>query len=485
MPLNIDAELKALAEELGIKDVKKAYRNSDINEVSIIDTKAVGGKMRISGYASTITADLTDEVVLPSSFESHLWRYQKNPIICFQHDRNQVVGKALNVEIVKDKGLWMDMDLAPVPFVKDYLWVLLEGEYLKQMSIGFLSMKGHQDKKYYIHDETYLLENSIVTIACNPDAEIGVQKALSQIKSLEDFEKHKDVFDSIINKRHYQLGGINELLASQSEKTIMAQTITPGIFATKLADTYKLADDTSVVNEPILNEATKEKLYLAKKIDDEGATSYLWNIASATVGGDIVITAEKLKTSVAYALGAKGSILSPLERKEIVNQIVEIYKKLDWKVPTYNTGGDTAEPCSVEFLNEKDIETLQYHKLNFHEGEDTAITLKVMQDAFRTINATSVRKEYRDSPVIREEVAKFLMATFEVWGFITTPEDVAKITEIMQVLVPEDDEEEDDLSEVPSAFDTVDNVAPEGEGKEVLTEEATAEPVFRIIVSNE
>jgi HK97 family phage prohead protease len=449
MTYNFDADITTIANELGLSDLTKAYRNTDASEVSIFDTKAVDGKMRISGYASTITSDLSDEIVLPNSFDKHLWRYKKNPVICFQHNRDQVVGKALNVEIVPDKGLWMDIELAPTQFVKEYLWVLLEGEYIRQMSIGFLSLNGYREGKNYVHDETYLLENSIVTVACNPDAEIGVRKALAEIKSIEDFEKHKDVFQEILNKKHYNLNQ-GTMLPITKENTAMSNK--PGIYATELATEYTLQDATIAITDAQLNKETKETLYLAKKVDEDGTEKYLWSIGGLTEKGKPSINKEKLQCSVAYALGAKGNILSKTEKVDVVKNIIKLYNLCGYTLPTVGVKCEMSNETvqlPIDTITQDVLEELTYHKMTFNEGEDIAITKKVVEDSFKAINSIASRDEYKSNTEIREAVSKFLIATFEVWGWIETPDDAEKVSALLNILVAQEEGGEDDT---PSAY---------------------------------
>jgi HK97 family phage prohead protease len=448
--------LENLATELGLtkEQIVNQYRNTDGQEIVIKEAPAIkNGKMLFSGYASTITADLSDEIVLPESFDKFLWRYKRNPIICFQHDRNQVVGNARNVEIIQNKGLWMDMELAPIPFVKEYLWILLEQEYIKQMSIGFLSLKGSVKDNYYVHEETYLLENSVVTVACNPDAEIGVQKLLTNVKSLEDFEKNKSDIEKYLHKRYFNIDvDYNNDMKMQNDST--TQTVT-GIFPTSISEKYAIATDTSKFLEiknitEALREDIKEKLYLGKKINADGSVKYLWNFASIdSETNQLVVDFNKFAISSAYAMGAKGDPYGQITKENkigIIKNICSIYNSLEKELPHISI--NDKEHMSIGMLEDSAYENLSYSSLVFKNSEDVIFTGKIMQDAFVVLNNTPHKKD------LKVDFSKYLMATINIWGQVENEDDLEKLHEMLMTLL--DIEEEEMPEEDPMANPMID-----------------------------
>jgi HK97 family phage prohead protease/HK97 family phage major capsid protein len=118
----------------------------------------------IEGYATTDTIDRSEEVVLPSSLDTV--DFLKNPILLYQHDRRQPIGKVESIE-QRPNGVWIR---AYISKSEPSIITKIKEGILKAFSIGF----GIKDYKWVgnilYYTDIALREVSIVSIPCNPDA---------------------------------------------------------------------------------------------------------------------------------------------------------------------------------------------------------------------------------------------------------------------------------------------------------------------------
>jgi hypothetical protein len=150
-----------------------------------IEVKSTSDKrMQMSGFVSTDSPDLSNEIVQVNSFAKYLDYYKRNPIYCYDHDRTIPIGKVLNPYVVatgSKKGLYLeDITLTPLPVVKEIIWPLVLDEVLTQQSIGFFSLDGKYLDGIYNHTMVYVIEGSLVPVACNPTATIDAVKQLTK-----------------------------------------------------------------------------------------------------------------------------------------------------------------------------------------------------------------------------------------------------------------------------------------------------------------
>ena len=128
--------------------------------------------IRIEGFASTDDVDRVGDVIPASAWD--LSNYEKNQIILFNHNYDEPIGKAEEVE-VRDNGLYIKCLIDP----QTKAGRQIENDVLKSFSVGFLL----KDAKYDSNTNTFvltdveLLEVSVVSVPANPAATFSLEKS--------------------------------------------------------------------------------------------------------------------------------------------------------------------------------------------------------------------------------------------------------------------------------------------------------------------
>lgn len=158
--------------ELKIKSLKQKTFYEPVT-IKGIDTSNED-YLTISGYVNKfkdatgqIIKDSDGDAVVPTGMD--LTRFNKNPIILHNHNRDDVIGKATSVEVRED-GLFMSMEIYKALNEKVYKAIKLG--VLKSFSIGFMIEDLTYDEKsdiFYL-TKTKLMENSVVTLGANEDS---------------------------------------------------------------------------------------------------------------------------------------------------------------------------------------------------------------------------------------------------------------------------------------------------------------------------
>lgn len=124
--------------------------------------------------ASTDAIDSWGEIIEQSW---NLERFQKNPIVLYQHDRWEPIGSAEDVA-VEDGALKATLVLAPAGLsaAADKAWGLIEAEILRTVSVGFMPADVRYEKRngkdVCVLANNELREISLVSLPANPDAVI-------------------------------------------------------------------------------------------------------------------------------------------------------------------------------------------------------------------------------------------------------------------------------------------------------------------------
>jgi HK97 family phage prohead protease len=306
--------------------------------------KGNSGQMIMSGYASTLDRDLANEVILPSAFEKFLPRYQNNPIYCYNHDKSIPIGK-VNKMTITDKGLYFDeIELAPIPIVKDVLWPLVKGEFIKQQSIGAIPIDGYWRGNTYYHTLLYTVEGSLVSVAMNPEADLDAVKHLgfgnTMFKSVDTLVKAYSLGMVTEDDRRKVFGfSDGEIFEHNTEETTdMATEIieTPNfkpdfsdVKAVQLTETQKGMYDLegTVVSKPTRinkNFETINALTHAGEKIVNGSKVFMFEIADPTAKG-FKYNFEKSIVSLARILGIKGSaVYNSVEKSALIDRICDV-----------------------------------------------------------------------------------------------------------------------------------------------------------------
>ena len=456
------------------------YLFADIASIKAADD----GIMRFSGYASTSTADLSNEVVEPTAFEKHLWRYLRNPQIFYNHDKTWPIGKAVNVEVTA-KGLYMTMELFPdSPNVTDIIWPLIVAGGLRQMSIGFFSLAGEYNKRdgCYHHTEVYLVENSVVPIACNPDAEIGVGKTLDTLaeitKSFEEIAPNLEgktldkFFVQATIKENTSVNKENSLhnTTDMNSRTDIANPLVPDfrdITATECVfkENPQYDPEGTPVRKPYRSQKTYDdvhQLICAAKRVVEGKATYLFEIGYPTEKG-FAFDWDKVAVTMCRLFGAKGvALFNDEEKVKVFTKLFAAYEALDKELPAVEIEG---ELVSVATLTDYDLINTKFQNVVFNSEEKAILNTTLIMSDLK--NVSDIVKSWTEvggavPATTLAMVSKEIYAMLEIFGYIYTPEDADVASRLLNIITAPD--EDDTATEAPSsAYDSQTSMAVEAD----------------------
>lgn len=148
-----------------------------------VSTKAFDpeDEMIIEGIANLAKPDRWNEVIVPAAW--NLKNFKKNPVMLYQHRQDELVGKALTID-VKDDGLYFTAQignpkLAPLTARQIEVRSLLAQGILKTNSVGFYPhvWEWDDDEEVLRYTDVELLEISIVAIPMQQDSIITSVKS--------------------------------------------------------------------------------------------------------------------------------------------------------------------------------------------------------------------------------------------------------------------------------------------------------------------
>jgi len=165
---------------------------------------------------TTMDCDADGDCIVPDGVD--LKRFMSNPIIHINHSYKveDVVGKATELAI-NEKGITAKIKFAETPRAED-CWSLLKGGFVRANSIGFIIKEAYHrgteeftkyitEKKLKIDDNARrlitkweLLENSIVSLPCNPMALMQAVSAKSinlSDKTIKELDLDKVVIEEV------------------------------------------------------------------------------------------------------------------------------------------------------------------------------------------------------------------------------------------------------------------------------------------------
>lgn len=188
---------------------------------------AKSDRRAIAVTASTDAIDSWGEVV-DQSWD--LSRYERNPIVLWQHDRCEPIGTAENVRI-EDGALKATLVLAPEGVTEDAdkAWALIEAGILRAVSVGFVPRDIRYEKRNGVEvavlANNELREISIVSLPANPDAviEARVKRAETQRQQLPVAPaKDPTKMDNILKSLGLPTGSTEQDAAAAIERVLEA-----------------------------------------------------------------------------------------------------------------------------------------------------------------------------------------------------------------------------------------------------------------------
>lgn len=148
-----------------------------------------GGVLKITGLASTPDTDRARDIILVDAWvKGGIENYKKNPILLFNHNYDEPIGKVTNIEVTA-KGLEVEGEIFP----GSKAYPLIQNGVLKTFSVGFLIKDADYSETNdgLIIKDAELLEISVVSVPCNQTAVFELSKSASEDT---DVEKIKEKF---------------------------------------------------------------------------------------------------------------------------------------------------------------------------------------------------------------------------------------------------------------------------------------------------
>lgn len=176
-----NAEFNPDAFRLGVNFAIKSMNDQPMGgEGETEEVITIEGCANFSGNVvseSSTFIDRVGDVVVPDGID--VTNYKKSPIILFQHDRTQVIGKAIDIT-KKSDGLYVTAEIHAGACDDEVFYAIKNGLYTS-FSIGFRTRKAEWktigDTEVFFITQSELLETSIVSIPCNTDSTFSVVKS--------------------------------------------------------------------------------------------------------------------------------------------------------------------------------------------------------------------------------------------------------------------------------------------------------------------
>ena len=143
----------------------------------------------IEGYASTTDIDRMGDVIPSSVWEKGIQNYLKNPIILFQHDHDDPVGRTVEHRI-DGAGLWIK---ARISAAATEVFDLIRDNVITAFSVGFriLDAEYNAVAEVFLIKEVELIEISVVSVPANQNTLFSLSKAFDDA---EEYKKFKEQF---------------------------------------------------------------------------------------------------------------------------------------------------------------------------------------------------------------------------------------------------------------------------------------------------
>lgn len=147
-----------------------------------------GDDLHIAGMASTNSTDRVGDVIETEAWtKGGLDNFLNNPVILFNHDYNQPIGRAVQLG-TNDNGLQLKAKIAKSA---GHVGELIKEGVLGAFSVGFRV----KDAEYMVETDGYkikdaeLLEVSVVTVPANQAATFSLAKSFDSERDYEEFKK--------------------------------------------------------------------------------------------------------------------------------------------------------------------------------------------------------------------------------------------------------------------------------------------------------
>ena len=268
--------------------------NSDID---VVEPHIMGNKDEFSvGIITTIDVDSDGDVILPLGVDTS--RYEKNPVVLFQHNLNMPIGFAEEINITEDKIVAKTRYGSTEEAKK--IHQLLKDKVLRTHSIGFVALesviRGTKDFEIILNElkskfpnkfdeetsqrvdrvvtKSLLLEYSIVTIPANEEA------VINEIKNIKISQDDKEAESRVFSQaRHSALAELaseikeikEEVIEEVIEEEVIEEVTEPRVFSQarhseeEEIEELIIEDEEEEEEEELFEEITKVNIKVIKR----------------------------------------------------------------------------------------------------------------------------------------------------------------------------------------------------------------------------
>lgn len=382
-----------------------------------------GDQLKIVGYASTADTDRVGDVIVPEAWtKGGLDNYQANPILLFNHNYGQPIGRATSLE-VDGKGLRIE---ASISKSAGPTYGLVKDGVLSTFSVGFMIKNADYNEVTdgYIIREAELLEVSVVSVPCNQKATFSVSKSFGgDAKELAEFKQE------VINQEGHDEGNA-EVIASNLESSPNPDvkhvaervSMTPEEIAALVA---KSTADALAAQKALNDKETAEKA--AREAEEKSIEARIVKHAEAASKS----TEERLMADFSEKLSAKDA-----DMQNVMNEFKSVMEEKSAELRAMSESkrhfGDRSNGNSGDVIkdNYSDVETAvllakalkkgaitdtEFGK-NLMEKFNTHSTVTVGTDRLETTVTTNIERDIENElvlkPLFREIVLNSAQQSF-------------------------------------------------------------------------
>ena len=353
------------------------------------------GSASIRGMASTSDFDRAGDSISPDAWTKSggLNNFKKNPIILFNHNYNQPIGRATGLEVT-DKGLKLEARISKS--APNGVCDLVKDGVLGAFSVGFRVKDADyiEETDGLMIKDAELFEVSVVSVPCNQAATFSLAKSFDSIEEYNDFKKtftnRVDLAGQSLAKEDVRTSSIASNAPVRAEKSVqeeivMSEDKTPEVdleaFAKQVAEQTAATFAMKQAEQKAVEKAEAEKVEAAAaektKQEEEVKTAIRVGVETG---------AERLVKDVEAKLAQKDVEIAEVLKQyktDLEDKKEEISRLQDSKRVFANRGDGDISKWGKEFMYASILGRIT------GKGWDTDYARDIMQKAGVTYDAST------------------------------------------------------------------------------------------------
>lgn len=299
---NID-EVKASLLEFG----------NTFNVVAKAENESSSDELTIEGFASTDDKDRTWDIIPGTTWADPEAQanYLKNPIVLAYHDHKQPIGVCESLE-VKQGGLYVRIKLQRS--LNEKVFDAVKSGVIKSFSVGFRMLDIEYDKgeDAYIITKLELVEISVVSVPCNPNAVFQVIKSLSS--EVKEHKMPQALDTTQVTTQEAVAKAVQEELTRIKSQEAQADAVKAAEAAKQAALATQVAD---MVKSASAEQATKLVDDIKASLEEGGLMATIKQYKEEIEAQKVALAAQTSKMQHSTGVTAKGSV-SELDQSNAV-----------------------------------------------------------------------------------------------------------------------------------------------------------------------